>query len=289
MRKSILALYLKMCGLFKGYGLGDFYLIRVINKIIIYFISPGIYSTVINGQKMYIHSKDSIMTPRLLINGEHDPTETDLIMNEVNEGDIVLDIGANIGYFTLIFAKLVGEKGKVYAFEPDPENFSLLKKNVEENGHKNVVLLQKAVSSENGTIKLYLSEENKGNHRIFDSQRGRKSIDVETVKLDDFFKNYSGDINFVKIDVEGAEIGAIQGMSGLLQKYNNIKMITEFHPHGIEEYGHLPEDYLDLLRGYDFELYNINEEKKLVEPVNVPELLQVFATNIWCVKKRHSS
>ena len=112
----------------------------------------------VEGHKMFL---DSVDTFHLCTNGYHEPIETDLIKKHVKRGDVVLDLGANIGYFTLILPRLVGEEGKVFAFEPDPENFALLKKNVEINSYQNVVLVQKAVSNRNGKATLYLYEEHK--------------------------------------------------------------------------------------------------------------------------------
>jgi tRNA G37 N-methylase Trm5 len=127
---------------------------------------------VVQGHKMYLDSKESL---DLSIYGVYEEYETDLIKKEIDRGDVVLDLGANIGYYTLLFAKKVGDEGRVYAFEPDPTNFSLLKKNVEINGYRNVVLIQKAVSNKNGKLKLYLNEDNKGDHRFYNSHDGRKN------------------------------------------------------------------------------------------------------------------
>jgi len=79
----------------------------------------------IDGNKIFLDENDSLC---LSINGIYDEFETDIIKKEVHHGDVVMDIGANIGYFTIILAKLVGDEGKVFAFEPDPTNFELLKK-----------------------------------------------------------------------------------------------------------------------------------------------------------------
>ena len=120
---------------------------------------------------MFLDSVDSL---RLSFNGVYEPCETEFVMNEIKKGDVVLDIGANIGYYTLIFARLVGEEGKVFAFEPDPENFALLKKNVEINGYHNVVLVQKAISNKTGKIRLFKFDDFKAGHRIHDSHDSRK-------------------------------------------------------------------------------------------------------------------
>ena len=115
----------------------------------------------IQGHKMFLDQNDSL---NFSIDGVWEETLTNYLKKTVKEGNVVLDIGANIGYFTLLLAKLVGTKGRVFAFEPEPNNFSLLKKNVEEDGYTNVILENKGVSYENKTTKLYLSKGNIGQH-----------------------------------------------------------------------------------------------------------------------------
>ena len=239
----------------------------------------------IDGHKLFLDSEDSL---RLSVYGQFEAFETEVIKKEIKEGDVVLDIGANIGYYALIFAKLVGPKGKVFAFEPDPENFALLNKNIKINEYKNVVLINKAVSNEVGEIKLYLNEYNKANHQIYPSKNHRKSILIQTTRLDDFFKDYKGKIDFVKIDIEGAEYLAIQGMSNLLNKNKNIKIITEFYPCWLENFNVKSEEYLKLLSKHGFKLYNLN--KNAVKKTSIPDLSKVYTvrkenyTNLLCKK-----
>src|SRR3989344_942009 len=152
----------------------------------------------VQGHKMYLDEDDSL---RLSIFGVYEPSQTELIKQEVKEGDTVLDIGANIGYYTLIFAKLVGPRGKVYAFEPDPKNFSLLKKNIKINSYDNVVLINKAISDKTEKIKLYFSSNNKASHTIYGSEKNTNFVTIDSIKLDDYFKTNEQDISFVKIDV----------------------------------------------------------------------------------------
>ncbi|CEG11098.1 Methyltransferase FkbM (fragment) [groundwater metagenome] len=119
----------------------------------------------VKGNKMYIDPKRDPVIALYDIGG-YENAETQLFESRIKEGDVVLDIGANIGYYTLIAAKLVGVNGKVYAFEPDPTNFSFLKKSVEINNYKNVICEQKAVSNENGKVKLFLHKFITGAHTI---------------------------------------------------------------------------------------------------------------------------
>jgi FkbM family methyltransferase len=219
----------------------------------------------------------------------YEPFETEIVKTEIRKGDIVLDIGANIGYYTLIFAKLVGPEGKVFGFEPDPDNFALLKKNVEANNYHNVVLVNKAVSSKNGKIKLYRSDDI-GDHRTYDSGDGRKFVEIEAIRLDDYFDQGNARVDFIKMDIQGAEWEAIQGMSLLLQKNKGLRIITEFAPELLRISGIRPEDYLGLLVNHEFKIYHADERMKKIESVNITEPLDKWMpinrgyTNLLCKK-----
>ena len=265
----------------------DFYPVKAINSFIISHLESSFAE--VQGHKMFLDSKDSL---RLSINGVYEPLETEIVQKEIKSGNVVLDIGANIGYYTLIFAKLVGEKGKVFAFEPDPDNFALLKKNIKINGYRNVILVQKAVSNKSGKLKLYLCEDNPGDHRIYNSHDSRKSVEIEAIRLDDYFKDYDGKIDFIKMDIQGAEGGAIQGMLNLLKKNKTIKIVSEFWPVGLKRFGIDPDEYLKLLIEFGFRLYEVNEQEKKIKPVNIPKLLEIYTlekeneTNLLCIREK---
>lgn len=219
----------------------------------------------IDGHKILLDDLDSLGLSSN--NGIFEPQEMELVKQQINLGDTVLDIGANIGYYTLIFAKLVGEHGKVFAFEPDPNNFALLKKNIEINGYSNVVLVPKGVSNENKRAKLYLCEQNKGMHRVYNSVFCNDSIDIDLVRLDDYFPHEK--INFIKIDIEGAEYHAIQGMQNLLNRNRDVKLLTEFSPAASLENGIDSSDYVKILVDLGFNIYSIGEN---IELINIDKL-----------------
>lgn len=288
MRKIILILYKKSFKLLSEYEIRKFYPVKVFNNFILFILKSNFSE--VQGHKMFLDPKDS---SRLSINEIFEPLETELVKNEIKRGDVALDIGANIGYYTLIFAKLVGEEGKVFAFEPDPNNFALLKKNVEINRYKNVILVQKAVSNKTEKIRLYLSARSVGDHRIYNSYDGRESIEIEAITLDDYFANYNGNIDFIKMDIQGAEGGALQGSSNLIKKNKNLKIVTEFWPIGLKRFGIEPMEYLKSLIKHGFNLYEINERLKKIELViNISKLLEIYTpekenfTNLLCVKEK---
>ncbi len=132
-----------------------------------------------------------------------------------------------------------------------------------------------------------------GDHRIYDSgEDGRQHIEIEAIRLDDYFEHFEGRIDFIKMDIQGAEGGAIQGMYNLLNKNNNVKIVTEFWPIGLKRFGTDPEEFLRLLIKLGFKLYEVNEQDKEIKPVNIPRLLEIYApvkgnfTNLLCVKEK---
>src|SRR5262249_46293166 len=145
------------------------------------------------------------------------------------------------------FARRVGPRGRVFAFEPDPANFALLRRNVEMNGYRNVVLSPLAVSDRCGPSRLFLSDSNTGDHRVYDPADGRPSVGVETVTLDRYFDGYDGPVDLVKMDIQGAEYGALVGMRGLLARQARVKLATEYWPHALRKGGGDAARYLGLL------------------------------------------
>jgi len=126
-KKKILKTYKKSLKKFGGHKLTRNSLIKksfnVVNSFAISQLNES--KIIINNQIMYLDEKDSL---QLNFNGNFEPVETEIVKKEIKENDIILDVGANIGYYSLIFAQLIGKSGKVYSFEPDPTNFEILKK-----------------------------------------------------------------------------------------------------------------------------------------------------------------
>src|ERR1700728_19222 len=160
---------------------------------------------------------------------------------------VVFDIGAHIGYFALLLSKLVGPRGKVFAFEPFPENFRALEENVRMNDCRNVVLENRAVAAASGSVNL---KSNDSDRLTYTSSLvdGRPLIDVQAVSLDDYTASLNERIQFVMMDVEGAEAAVLKGMRSILQRDFPILLIEL---HGFEQQGQshpaLPE-----LRSMDY-------------------------------------
>ena len=243
----------------------------------------------IEGRKMFTHGNDGLA---LSIFKVYEPAQTKIVKQYVREGDVVIDIGAHVGYYTLLMAQLVGKKGKVFSFEPDPLNFQLLKKSVEINRFDNVILVQKAVSNTTEKIKLFVGNNDRAINRIYDAKLGdaKESIEVESITLDEYFQDNSESLNFIKIDSEGSEAKIVNGMQRLLSENRKLVMMTEFFPFLIQKSGNDPNQHLKLLEKAGFHLYNILDKEEKTNAINSENFLKnemdtQYCTNLLCIKQ----
>ncbi len=213
----------------------------------------------IQGSKMYVDVFHPDLSMRRTFRAYamkkvHEEATTALFCKVVKSGDVVVDLGANIGYFTLLAAKLVGESGKVYSFEPEPRNYQYLVRNIELNGYRNVVAVQKAVADKPGTVKLFICPYDTGHHTIqkYDGIQAyrpgfvdakKEFVEVEQVRLDDYLRGKTEKVDLIKMDVEGAEMLALAGMEEVIRKNKNLIMLVEFFPLLIKEMGQSPEEF----------------------------------------------
>ncbi|MFA6551664.1 MAG: FkbM family methyltransferase, partial [Patescibacteria group bacterium] len=189
----------------------------------------------------------------------------------IRPGMTVVDIGAHIGYYTSLFAKLVGPQGRVYAFEADSDNFKILKKNTERR--RNVVLVPQAVSDHSGFIKFYKIKNSTGCHSVIPTDNADE-ISVPAVSLDDFVSQRDLNVNAIKIDIEGGEPFAFRGMEKLFAQTNNLSVIMEFSPQALKSAEVDPFEFLQKIKNYGFEILQIfpNAETKTLALKNIESL-----------------
>jgi FkbM family methyltransferase len=254
-----------------GLGLRRFALVNCVNDWVLGRVKSR--TATVDGHFMLLDDRDSL---DLSLNGVYEPFESALIHRLVQPGDTVLDIGANIGYYTLILARCVGPGGRVFAFEPDPENFALLKRNVECNGYHNVTLVNAALSNQAGTVKLHLCDENRGDHRIYSSGDGRPAIEVLALTTDDYCGGFADRIRLIKMDVQGAEGRVLLGMEKVLARGLQCQVIFEFWPLGLHRAGNDPEMILRSMARQGFELQILDEERKELRRIEPGLVLEQF-------------
>lgn len=182
----------------------------------------------IQGNYMYLNVGDPGISRDLFIHHVREEAVTKLLPKIVKRGMIVVNIGANIGYYTLQLAQLVGEEGKVIAIEPEPRNFDLLRKNVVLNGMQNrVELYNVCISDRNGIVRFYLSEKS-NTHTIIPTKTHARSILVEGRTIDTFLESYEK-IHFIHLDIEGGEYVIKKGLLHILQRFKP-SLFIELHP-----------------------------------------------------------
>lgn len=232
----------------------------------------------VRGHRMYANTLDRVIALYMWKLAILENSETKLASRLIKKGMTVIDIGANLGYYTLIFSSLAGKEGKVYAFEPDPSNYRLLKKNIEANGFRNAIAVKKAVSSKSGKLGFYLSEEHRGDHRSYDPGGKRKKITVSCVSIDEFAKKKIRP-DFIKIDVQGAEFQVMKGMSRTLDRSGGMVIVCEFYPSAMIRCGDSPTEFLEFLEGKGFRLAFIDERNGRTETADSGSILRMCKNN----------
>jgi FkbM family methyltransferase len=265
--RSLYHLGLRVVG---GHGWRRYRIIQWLSS----WIQQGFVSsrtTMVDGHIMVVDEKDSL---HLRLNGVYEEEETAFISRTIQPGQQIIDIGANIGYYTLKFCRLTGPAGRVFAFEPDPVNYGLLQQNVQQNHYTQVGLYQQGVGETAGKVNLYKDKENHGDHRRFNSDHREEVVVMEIVRLDDLpFIRYNP-IHFIKMDIQGGEYYALLGMQKLLSENKSVQVLTEFWPYALREMQIAPVTYLDLWRELGFNFYILLPGKKgHFEPITQADLL----------------
>lgn len=209
-------------------------------------------------------------------------------------GMVVVDCGAHIGLYSLIAAKLVGKEGKVYSFEPETTNFQLLQKNIATNKYEKIITaVQKAVADKPGEVKLFLGQsgQDSGETSMYaTSGTGRKTVSVEALTLDDFFKSEGWPaVKLMKMDIEGAEKAALEGMKQLAKNNSDLKLIIEFNPDSQATAGVSNEEFFYTLKKLGFKKYLVlkDGQKRIKIPDDIPTLVKMSGNgfiNLLCEK-----
>ena len=206
-------------------------------------------TAVVHGFPIELDKEDSLS---LSLFGNFEPEQTALVATLVKPGETVVDLGAHIGYYTLLFAKLVGPSGRVIAFEPSPDSCAILRRNVAKNGLANVTVENAAAGAASRSGVLHLSANRLDHHTGDASGEGAgETVPVDVVALDSYF-DPTATIDFVKMDIQGAEPAALRGMERVLARSPNARILTEFWPNGIRRAGGDPAAFMARLKALGF-------------------------------------
>jgi len=185
----------------------------------------------IMGSKMRLDLTDTGVSHDLIINGIREPYITEAFRKEVTKGNTIIDIGANIGYYALQEAQLVGEWGRVYAIEPVVESMEMLKRNIKLNEYKNIKTYDMAIGNYTGKVSMNIHPLRNLSSISGISSRTGDSRMVDITTLDKFIENnvYPDIPDLIRMDVEGYESEIIKGMANLLNSQLPLKLLVEIH------------------------------------------------------------
>jgi len=242
-----------------------------------------------NKLKMFLDKGDSVGYSL----NEYEPFAIELIRKTTNKGDVVIDGGASLGYFTLRFADGVGKNGKVYAYEPNENNVPILLDSITANKFNDrVSIIQKALTDKEGEGELYVAP-GAGSSVMYDEGRFSNIQRVKTTNIDSYFANKR--VDFIKLDIDGCEVYALKGAKETIQNNKRMKMLVEFSPSRIVDTGHKPEDLINLIKNYGFKIYCVNEVDYRLEEGDLDKALESCKimkegtkwghyVNLFCVK-----
>lgn len=195
----------------------------------------------------------------------YEPDVSTVMLRTLEPGDLVVDVGANIGYFTCLAASLVGPSGRVLAFEPDPANIARLESNLALNGLANVTIVPQPASDRPGEVTFFLNSDSSGGNALWDparfpgnrqSAQERKPQTLQATTLDAEIARLGGRLpKLVKIDTEGAEQKVLEGAPRLLGNAAVPFVVAELHLFGLAQLGASQESLRGLMAAQGYETF----------------------------------
>jgi len=221
-----------------------------------------------------------------MLTGVIDPSQTDLMKKIVKPGMNVFDLGANFGWFTLVLSKLVGNSGRVYSFEADPSLIEIFAENVKLNNFSNVSIQSLAVSNKTGISKFSINKSYDTRSTLDPISLSENTIDVKTISLDEFcLKENLKKVDFIKMDIEGSEPKALEGMRKIISDNPQLKIILEFNQNSMNFVGTSPDFLINFLLKEGFSLEEIDKNKPgKLKKISKEQLLEKKVCNCYCYK-----
>ncbi|MFQ3599368.1 MAG: FkbM family methyltransferase, partial [Chloroherpetonaceae bacterium] len=237
----------------------------------------------VKGIKYQLNCKDWIQKHIYFDTFERREIKTALQYVERGGGGIYFDVGSNVGFYALNFAKQSGRNGKVYAFEPDPKTYQKLRKNIELN-HFNEIIesFDTAVAEVSGEKIFYISSKESsawGTTIQEGKERAIESLSVKTISLDEFVSEKGiKEINFMKVDVEGGEFELMQGAKNVFKSKAVKKLFIECSGPSLSIRGKTLNEYLSLFEQVDYK--PVDKYQHLIEKMKVGNLYKKMNVNL---------
>ena len=206
---------------------------------------------------------------------DFEPLSVAKMKASLREGQVVVDVGANFGYYSLLASRAVGPSGQVYAFEPSPATLKILRLNTQR--YDNVYIADKAVSDTCGQIRFFHTDDYVNSGTVanppFKKSDEVEEIMVQAISLDEYFpKNF--EVDFLKIDIQGDDLRAIKGAKGLIQRSQKIKVLVEWAPTWMKNAGIQADELPKLLIEFGFDKLSVVDDY-LKETYSVEKFLDI--------------
>ncbi len=259
------------------------------------YIGDGVVMTRLwSGHSMFVSGSDMIVTPHLIRIGVNEPHNSRILCSLITPGSIVVDVGANVGYFTILAAWRAWPDGAVWAFEPNPRMYRLLADNITTNGYPPIVeRRQCALSDTPGRAMLHLFPGYEATATIRDvpeaflaltrRETGREagSVEVATVRLDDAMADV-GEIHVMKIDAEGHEPSVLRGAMEIIRRSPQLAIVMEFVPAILD--ADEARAMLADMRGEGFAVYRIAHDATLEVQADDAALMAMTFSDLLLVR-----
>ncbi|MEA2684677.1 MAG: hypothetical protein QOK05_3005 [Chloroflexota bacterium] len=222
-----------------------------------YSVLPSVVDVQTDVGSLYIAAHDEAILDYLRREGTWEPLEAAAIRVQVTPGMTVLDLGAHVGYRTILLSQLVGPEGRVIAVEASPVNFAILNANLQRRGLANVITLPIAAGERTGEVELAVSATNTGDNRLF-ARDGEATVRVPMHPIGTLLPD-DARLDFIKCDLQGYDQRALRGMEDLL-KLRHPRIVVEFCPRDIRDVGDDPVETLTYYRGLGYDVAVIDRE-----------------------------
>lgn len=252
-------------------------------------LNPGLIKTfVLPDQSLFEYPLNSVVG-YFLYSGGFEQQELNFFMKSLKPGDIFLDIGANGGLYSVIASKIVSPTGAVYAFEPGKYELNLLSRNISLNLCKNITVIDKAVGNTSGFVKFAVSHDG-AMSSLQETNHPNQSIKewqlVNMISLDEFIQQSQIEkVDFIKIDVEGAEYLVFQGAERVLKSNERLTILFEGCESTSRGFGYSTKDLIDKVRDIGLTVYYFGENGELVQVIeNNPDIgskISNFVARNW--------
>jgi len=244
-----------------------------------------------NGINLYVDTRDSFITPRLIQNGRWEHRQVSLIEKYLHKDSKIIEVGSNVGYYTMNLSKTLKKKkgsGHIYAFEANPQLTMLLSRSSSVNGAHNVTIFNNIVYSESGKqMTFHFNEANIGMERLnpkinYPKFTKEHSFQSKTITLDETFPDAKFDI--IRMDAEGSELEILKGAKIILKNSPDIIVFMEWATDALQNNSNIEKE----IDHYIADGYNFYEMHKngLIKVSTKQDLLKLSITNIAMTKRK---